>query len=205
MSGEEPFSGDGGERPGDEEDIEKKRKEIEQRERGLDDFADELDEREESLEERARELDQREGELDEREEMLDQRETRIQEREAELDERETGIEERESQLSKRAEELDEKEATVREFVGDNVREAVEESFSNITEGYGKSSRLGTIGSLVLGLVGVMLIVAGVLNGFATSVPSLPVFEGGPTDTANLVTSILLIFSGLAANLAAVAD
>ena len=201
---DDPFSGDGGESPEDE-DIEKKRKEIEQRKRGLDDFAEELDQREEDLEERARELDEREAELDESEDSLDQRETRIQEREAELDEREATLEEHEDELDARAEELEEKEATVREFVGDNVREAVEDVFSDITEEYGKSSRLGTIGSLVLGLVGVMLIVAGVLNGFASNVPSLPVFEGGPTGTANLVTTVLLIFSGLAANLTAVAD
>jgi ribonuclease Y len=204
MSGEEdPFSGDGGGPAGGDESLEKRRKQLEQRERGLDDFADELDEREKSLDERERELDEREAELDERDEILDQREARIEDREVELDDRETAIEERERELSERTEELDEKEATLREFVGDNVREAVDETVSEAIEGYGRSRRLGTIGSLVLGLVGVTLIVGGVLNGFASDIEAVPlVFE---TETANLAVTVVLVFSGLAANLAAVAD
>ena len=203
-SEEDPFSGDGGDpdgnpEPSENEKIEKRQKELEQRERGLDDFADELDEREEKLDDRERELGDREAELDERADSLDQREERIEEREAELDERETTIEERENELSRRADELDEKEATLREFVGDNVREAVEESM----EGIRRTSRLGTIGSIVLGIVGVMLIVGGVLNGFSEEIASVPVVFDSPT--ANLAVTVVLIFSGLAANLAAVAD
>jgi ribonuclease Y len=112
------------------------------------------------------------------------------------------IEERERELSERANELDEKEQVLREYVGDNVRDSVEEAVSDGMKGYG-GSRLGTIGSLVLGLVGVTLIVAGVLNGFSGSIDAVPVvFDSA---TANLGVTVLLVFSGLAANLAAVAD
>lgn len=199
--GDDPFSGDGGDPERSEnEKIEKRRKELEQRERGLDDYADELDKRSEELDERERELREKRAEIDERAEVLDQRESRIEEREIELDDRETAIKERERELEGRADKLDEKERTVREYVGDNVREAVEDAVSDISVG---ESRLGTIGSLVLGLVGVMLIVAGILNGFANEIPAVPVVFD--SETANLGVTVVLVFSGLAANLAAVAD
>ncbi len=197
---ETPFSGEGP--PETEEEMNKRQKELQQRKRGLDDFSDELDEREEEIESRERELREKRGELDEREERLDQRESRIEEREAELDDREVAVEERERELSERADELDEKEQVLREYVGDSVRENVEDAVSNVMKRQG-GSRLGTIGSLVLGLVGVTLIVAGVLNGFSASIGPVPtVFE---TETANLGVTVLLVFSGLAANLTAVAD
>jgi len=197
---DEPFSGEGGD-DGSEE-IERKRKELQQRERGLDDYADELDEREAELDDRARELRERRGELDEREEKLNLRGERIEEREAELDDREVAIEERERELSDRSEELDAKEQTLREYVGDHVRETVEEAVSESVKGHGES-RLGAIGSIVLGLVGVVLIVAGVMNGFADDIAAVPVVFDN--ETANLGVTVLLVFSGLAANLAAVAD
>jgi len=65
------------------------------------------------------------------------------------------------------------------------------------------NRFGRIGSLVLALVGVTLIVGGVLNGFAADIAVVPVVFA--SDTANLAVTVLLLFSGLAANLAAVAD
>lgn len=197
-NGDAPFSGD----DVSSEELERKRKELEQRERGLDDYADELDEREEELDKHARELRERRGEMDEREEKLNLREERIEEREAELDDREVAIEERERDLSERAEELDAKEQTLREYVGGNVRETVEEAVSEAIEGHG-GSRLGVIGSIVLGLVGVVLIVAGVMNGFADDIAAVPVVFDN--ETANLGVTVLLVFSGLAANLAAVAD
>lgn len=197
---ETAFPGD--DPPETEEELRKKRKELEQRKRGLDDFSDELDEREEELQRRESELREMRGELDEREESLDQRGSRIQEREEELDDREVAIEERERELSDRADELDEKEQVLREYVGDSVRENVEEAVSEVMKGHG-GSRLGTIGSLVLGLVGVTLIVAGVLNAFSASIGAVPVVFDN--ETANLGVTVLLVFSGLAANLAAVAD
>ncbi|MCX2818053.1 hypothetical protein EGH25_01625 [Haladaptatus sp. F3-133] len=112
------------------------------------------------------------------------------------------IEERERELSERADELDEKEEVLREYVGDSVRENVEEAVSEVMKSRG-GSRLGTIGSLVLGLVGVTLVVAGVLNGFSGSIDAVPVVFN--SQTANLGVTVLLVFSGLAANLAAVAD
>jgi len=188
----------------EEERLEKRRKELEQRERGLDDFAEELDEREAQLDQRDADLRERRKHLDEREEALDQREAGIEEREGELDDREVAIEEREGELSERAAELDRKEQTLQEYVGDNVREAVEDAVASAVSGIDDGeSRLGTVGSLVLGLVGIMLIVGGVLNGFAEDIAYVPVIFAN--STANLAVTVLLLFSGLAANLAGVAD
>ena len=196
MSDEEPFSDEDDPPPTDEESVEKKLKEIEQRERGLDARADELDERADELEERESELRKKRKDLDEREE-------RIGTREEELDAREEALDEREGDIEERSDELDRKEQTLHEYVGDGVYAAVEEAVSEAMAGYGRSSRFGTIGSLVLGLVGVTLLVAGVLNGFSEDIEAVPiVFE---SQTANLGVTVLLIFSGLAANLTAVAD
>lgn len=187
----------------DEAALKEKQRALDQRERGLSDFADELDEREAELEERARELRRDRKELDEREAELDSRETRIAERETELDDRETAIAERERELSERAADLDEKEAALQEYVNDGVRETVQEAIETTMAGSDPPGRFGRIGSLVLALVGVTLVTGGVLNGFATDIPSVPVVFA--SETANLAVTVLLLFSGLAANLAAVAD
>ncbi|MFW6376872.1 MAG: hypothetical protein ACOC0F_02750 [archaeon] len=100
-------------------------------------------------------------------------------------------------------ELDRKEQTLQEYVGDSVREPVEEAVASGMSGIDDGdSRLGTVGSLVLGLVGIMLIVGGVLNGFAEEIAYVPVIFSN--STANLAVTVLLLFSGLAANLAGVA-
>jgi ribonuclease Y len=202
MSDDDPFTEADVTDPPDDEHLAERRRELDQRERGLADFADELDEREEELNERATELRQERKQLDDREAELDSREKRIAEREGELDDRETAIEEREGELDKRAAELDEKEATLQEYVNDAVRETVREATAESLSGKDKG-RFGRIGSLVLALVGVTLIVGGVLNGFAAEIPTVPVVFGN--ETANLAVTVLLLFSGLAANLAAVAD
>ena len=189
--------------PPDEEALREERRALDQRERGLSDFADELDERANELDERANELRRERKELDERANELDSREQRIAEREAELDDRETAIAERERELSERAAELDEKEGTLQEYVNDGVRETVREAVATELSASGGTGRFGRIGSLVLALVGVTLIIGGVLNGFAASIPAVPVVFG--SETANLAVTVLLLFSGLAANLAAVAD
>jgi hypothetical protein len=84
-----------------------------------------------------------------------------------------------------------------------VRETVQEAIATELAGSDQPGRFGRIGSLVLALVGVTLVVGGVLNGFAADIPSVPVVFG--SETANLAVTVLLLFSGLAANLAAVAD
>lgn len=206
MSGEEdPFSDGGDSGTGDDEDIERMKKELEQRERGLDDYAEELDDREKELDERERELRDKGKQLEERQGELDEREARIESREQELDDREVAIEEREKELSQRADELNEKERTLENYVGDKVYDTVEDAVSKGMEGYSGSSRLGTIGSLVLGLVGVMLLVAGTVYGFAHQTESEVIPILFQNDAANLGVTILLVFSGLAANLTAVAD
>lgn len=199
---DDPFTDAEGTDPPDEGALSEERRALDQRERGLSDFADELDEREAELNDRATELRQERKRLDEREAELDGREQRIAERETELDDRETAIAEREKELSERAAELDEREATLQEYVNDAVRETVGEAIAEAMAGSDKG-RFGRIGSLVLGLVGVTLVVGGVLNGFAAEIPSVPVVFG--SETANLGVTVLLLFSGLAANLAAVAD
>jgi len=185
------------------ERLEEERRELAQRKRGLDDFADELDEREAELNDRERELRARSKQLDEREAELDGRAQRIEDREAELDDREVAIEERERELADRAAELDEKERTLQEYVSDSIRETVREAIEEATVGDDTSHRFGTIGSLVLGLVGVTLLVGGVLHGFADQIAMVPAVFAN--DAANLGVTVLLLFSGLAANLAAIAD
>lgn len=188
--------------PPEDDRLKQERRALDQRERGLSHLADELDEREAELNERANDLRTERTELDERAAELDSRENRIAEREQELDDRETAIAEREKELDERAAELDAKEATLQEYVNDSVRETVQEAIGEGLAGTDKG-RFGRIGSLVLALVGVTLIVGGVLNGFAASIPSVPVVFA--SETANLAVTVLLLFSGLAANLAAVAD
>jgi len=189
--------------PPDEEALREERRALDQRERGLSDFADELDERAAELDEQAKELRRERKELDERAAELDSRENRIAEREAELDDRETAIAERERELDERAAELDKKEATLQEYVNDGVRETVRETVAAELSASDGAGRFGRIGSLVLALVGVTLIVGSVLNGFAADIPSIPIVFA--SETANLAVTVLLLFSGLAANLAAVAD
>jgi ribonuclease Y len=186
----------------DVEELERMRRELDQRERGLSDLADELDDREAELNERAKELRQERKQLDNRKAELGSRENRIAEREAELDDRETAIQERERELSERAAELDETEATLQEYVNDAVRDTVREAVAETAANDGPG-RFGRIGSLVLALVGVMLVVGGVLNGFAGDIGRVPVVFA--SDTANLAVTVLLLFSGLATNVAAVAD
>ncbi|MFB6103218.1 MAG: hypothetical protein ABEJ73_11730 [Haloplanus sp.] len=113
------------------------------------------------------------------------------------------LEQRERGLADFADELDEKERTLQEYVTDSIRETGREAIAEVMSGYGTSSRLGNIGSLILGLVGVTLIGGGVLNGFAQEIATVPVVFA--SDAANLGVTMLLLFSGLAANLAAVAD
>jgi ribonuclease Y len=200
--GDDPFTDAEVTDPPDDDQLQRRRRELDQRERGLSDFADELDDREAELNDRAKELRRERTQLDERAAELDSREQRIAEREGELDDRETAIAEREKELSERAAELDERESTLQEYVNDAVRETVQEAIAEATTGSEKG-RFGRIGSLVLGLVGVTLIVGGVLNGFAADIGRVPVVFA--SDTANLAVTVLLLFSGLAANLAAVAD
>jgi ribonuclease Y len=187
----------------DDERLEEERRALEQRERGLSHLADELDAREAELDERASDLRAERKELDERAAELDRRESRIDDLETELDDRETAIAERERELSERAAELDEKEATLQEYVNDGVRETVAETVAAELAGSDQPGRFGRIGSLVLALVGVTLVVGGVLNGFAADIAGVPVVFA--SETANLAVTVLLLFSGLAANLAAVAD
>lgn len=205
LPGDRPVRADGGQPDGSEDEgsgegarrLDKREEELDRRER-------ELDEREEEI------LERREGVVDERE-SLEAREAELDDREEELDDREAAIRERERELDEREEQLDEHERTLEQYVGDQladaqqaIAEAVEESVASAVRehGGGRTSRFGTIGGLLLGLVGMVLVIGGVANGFATEIPSIPTLFSSPA--GNFGASAVLIFSGLAANLAAAA-
>jgi ribonuclease Y len=169
---------------------------LDQREMGLDSRADQLDERELELDRREEELSERRDDLAETREQLQQREEYIDQRESELDEREQTTRTREQELAERAEELDDKEETLREFVGDNVEEAVSSAMAEYTE----SRQFGPVGGLVVGLIGLVLVAGGVANAVAAQAGDVPALLGGPT--SNLVVSALLVVAGLAVTLGA---
>lgn len=185
-----------------------------------------LDEKERRLQSQERELEAREGELDEREaellerreelvdlrEQLETQEADLEEREESVTNREAALQERERELDERAEQLDRQEETLHAYVGDQieqleasvagtvdetVREAIEES--ELAESQGG---YGAISNLLLALVGLVLVVAGVSNLFAVETAVLPAFFA--SSAANFGASAVLIFGGLAANLAAAA-
>jgi hypothetical protein len=204
--------------------LDERNQQLDKREADLDRRGNRLDQREDGLDKRATDLQDRAGHLDQREEELEdvrsqleakreelsQRDARIEEHEAELDERESAIAEREEELSQRAAELDRTERTLQEYVGDQVAEmessmaeTVRDAVSTGMSQYdGGGSRLGTVGNLLLGLVGIALVVGGVVNG-------LPILWGFEAllvgNETGLVVSVLLVFFGLAANLAAAAS
>ncbi len=172
-------------------------RELEQRAEELDELEDELLERRETIVAEREELETKEAELEEREETIEDRETAIAERERDLDQR--------------AEEIDQREETLREYVGEQladyeqqVADTVEESVTAAIEAQdlGGGDRSGSMGNLLLALVGLVLVVGGVSNLFATETNVIPaLFASAP---ANYGTVAVLIFSGMAANLAAAA-
>ncbi|MFB6161514.1 MAG: hypothetical protein ABEJ61_10125 [Haloferacaceae archaeon] len=176
-----------------------------------------LEEMEKRLERKERELDDREATLDEREqEALDRREEAVDlreeldDREATLDERRAALDDRETALDERERELDRREETLSAYVGDQLSE-LEASIADtvraeVTEAVethdGGRSRFGAIGGLLLALVGMVLVVAGVANGFGTVSGDVPQLFANTA--ANYGTTAVLVFCGLAANLAAAA-
>lgn len=215
---EPPVDGGGasvGEREGRTErarHLAEKEERLKQREEGLDQRAENLTERADKLDDREAELLDRRDQLAQLEEDLDAREAEIAQREDALDDRETALQERKQELDERADELDRKEHTLQTYVGaqvaeieDSIADTVEEAVSAARDGYtdsNSSGRLGTIGNLLLALVGITLIVGGVANGFATVLTGLPALFA--SDAGNFGACAVLIFSGLATNLAAAA-
>lgn len=211
---------EGGTEPEPEDEVARERAgRLDEKEQRLDGRERELDGRERELDERERELDEREQELlDRREELVETRErlegkeARLEERENALDDRETALNERERELAERAEELDRREETLERYVGDQlsgiestIADTVRTGVTEALDGYdlsGADDRFGVIGNLLLALVGIVLVVAGVANLFATETGVLPPLFA--SSAANFGASAVLTFGGLAANLAAAA-
>jgi ribonuclease Y len=184
---------------------------LDQREDGLDKRADDLKARTTELDERESDLRDRRRELDDLEAELEDRQATIEQREADLDEREAAIEQREAELDERATQLDRHESTLENYLGneidgveeslvDTVQDAVWSAMDNYAANRDASTRLGTVGNLVLGLVGLVLVAGGVGIGIVAAVDgSAALFDG---TTTNYGVAVVVALVGLGANLAA---
>ncbi|GCF13466.1 hypothetical protein Harman_14010 [Haloarcula mannanilytica] len=181
---------------------------LNEREMGLDQRGAELDRREENLDAREEELDRRETELDEREYQLDEREAALDDRETTLDEREAELTEYDARLSERATELDEHEETLNTYLSgqmEDVEESVTETMYDALDRYEtdqSGGRFGPTGTMLVGLTGVALVVAGIGFGALASAGTVSVGAGGTT--ANLAIAAVVAIVGLALNLGTVA-
>lgn len=195
-----------------EQRLELKAERLDQREEGLDRRAERLGERADELDDREEELHNQRDQLDELRDELDEREAQIEQRTEELDDREVALQERERDLSDRTAELDRYEQILEEYVGDNIAD-VEESLTNMIHAgvssaiadtsSGGTGRFGRIESVVIALVGILLIVGGIANGFATQIDGIPALF--TNTTTNVAATAILMFVGLAVNLAVTAD
>ncbi len=187
-------------------DLETRAEHIEQRELGLDKRAEDLEERKAKLDERERELDTDREKLAEKRSTLKEREATIEQQEAELDEREQQVREREAELDEIAQDLEQKDQTIRQYVADQVGEAVDERiYTALEEAQEETTagRFGPTGGLLVGLVGLTLVTGGVALALTTQASNLASPIGGTT--TSVIASALLIVVGLGANLAAAAD
>ncbi len=181
---------------------------LNEREMGLDQRSAELDRREEKNDAREEELDRREAELDEREYRLDEREAALDDRETALDEREAELTEYDAQLSERATELDEHEKTLHTYLSGqmtDVEESVTETMHDALDQYEASrstGRFGPTGTMLVGLTGVALVVAGIGFGALVSAGTASFGVGGTT--TNLAIAAVVAIVGLALNLGTVA-
>ncbi|MFY4814077.1 Rnase Y domain-containing protein [Haloarcula argentinensis] len=181
---------------------------LNEREMGLDQRSAELDRREEKIDAREEELDRRETELDEREYQLDEREATLDDRETDLDEREAELTEYDAQLSERAAALDEHEETLNTYLSGqmaDVEESVTETMHDALDRYEanrSTGQFGPTGTMLVGLAGVALVVAGIGFGALASAGTAPFSVGGTT--ANLVLAAVVGIVGLALNLGTVA-
>ncbi|MBV0900207.1 hypothetical protein KTS37_00270 [Halomicroarcula salina] len=181
---------------------------LNEREMGLDQRGAELDRREENLEIRTEELDERAADLDEREYRLDEREAVLDDRETDLDEREAELTEYDRRLSERAEELDDDEETLNTYLSgqmEDVEASVTETMHDALDRYEASrstGRFGPTGTMLVGLAGVALVVAGIGFGALASAGTVSFGLGGTT--ANLAVAAVVAIVGLALNLGTVA-
>jgi ribonuclease Y len=221
-----PFGGDGGSDDQSADPPEPEGGQSIEREERLNEWEQRLEQRERELDQRAQQLDQRERELDQKEEeTLKRREQTVdlreelEDKEAELAEFESNLEDRRTALNERERELDERAATLEReadtleaYVGDQLTglqdslgEQVESSVSAAMESqeFG-SGRLGALGGVSLGLLGLVLVVGGVANVIALQAGGLPTLFSPTAATLNYAASTVLLLFGLATNLAAAA-
>ncbi|NHN63854.1 DUF3552 domain-containing protein [Haloarcula sp. JP-Z28] len=197
-----------GDRPTERErEFAQMQRRLNEREMGLDQRSAELDRREEKSDAREEELDRQEAELDEREYRLDEREAALDDRETDLDKREAELTEYDAQLSERAAELDEHEETLNTYLSEqmsDLEETVTGTMYDALERYENRSagRFGPTGTMLVGLAGVALVVAGIGFGALASAGTAPFSAGGTT--ANLVIAAVVAIVGLALNLGTVA-
>jgi len=180
---------------------------LNEREMGLDQRSEELDRREEKVDARETELDELEANLDEREYRLDEREAALDDRETELDQREAELNEYDTQLTERAETLDEHEETLNTYLQGqmaDVEESVTQAMHDALDQHqaGSAGRFGPTGTILVGLAGVALAVAGIGMG-ALAVSGSPVVSASG-QTTNLVIAAAVAIIGLAINLGTVA-
>ena len=97
-----------------EKEIESREKELEERKLGLDQREGEVESREKELEERKLGIDQREGEIESREKELEERKLGIDQREKVLEESKLAIDQREREVEDRCRGLDERERVANE-------------------------------------------------------------------------------------------
>lgn len=194
---------------GAEDNLERWRRRLDERELGLDKRSEDLDDLEAELDEREQELDERRQELQEWERDLEQREEELDEFEAELEDREEELDEFEAELSERAREIGEHEETLHTYIDGQIEDLdgqVRETIRSTLASYDQnrtSGRFGTVGNLLIGIAGLALAAAGVGYGtWVTSVGGVGLAGAAATDTA--IAAALLIV-GLAVNLAAVAE
>jgi ribonuclease Y len=192
------------------ESLEERARRLDQRERGIESWADDLDDRETELSERETELSEREAELVRKREQLEEKQASLSEREQELDDREEAIQNRETELSEREAELDRHEQTLETYVRNEVEDlegVIEENVWSALDAYEDSrddeGRFGTAGNVLVGLVGLVLVVAGVGYVVGAAYGGFPSLFG--SSTADLAVTAILAVVGLAANLVAVAD
>ncbi len=194
------------------EELDRREERLNQREEGLDKRADDLGERAADLDEREVRLRERREELVDREDELDRREAEVEEAEQDIADRRAALNDREQDLNERAGQLDRQEATLERYVEDQlgdveaslsstVQEAAYSAFDGISVD-DDDGRFGTVGNVLLGLVGLVLTVGGIANAVAIQFEFGGVF-GDPMFDYGLSAFVVVI--GLAANLAAAAS
>jgi len=171
-----------------------------------DEGEDELDKRKRRLKQRELGLDKRAETLDEREQELDERERRLDVFQEELDEREQQITETEEELSTRATELERAETRHDQSQGhpeelDGASQKTVLSALDADEIDRESDRFGPTGTYLTGVAGLVMVAFGVGYGvWATFVADAGLFG---TAIGNFVVAAVLVSAGFAINLAPV--